>query len=49
VKEVYPLNPALFRQPEGIAFDNENNLYISNEGDDISKGNVLKFVFKKNN
>jgi uncharacterized protein YjiK len=47
VKEVYPLNPAIFRQPEGIAFDNENNLYISNEGDKISKGNVLKFVFKK--
>jgi uncharacterized protein YjiK len=49
VKEVYPLDPATFRQPEGIAFDIENNLYISNEGDDISKGNVLKFVFKKNN
>jgi len=49
VKEVYPLNPAIFRQPEGIAFDNENNLYISNEGDDVSKGNVLKFVFKTNN
>ena len=49
VQEVYPLNPAIFRQPEGIAFDNENNLYISNEGDDVSKGNVLKFVFKTNN
>jgi uncharacterized protein YjiK len=47
VKEVYPLDPAIFRQPEGIAFDNENNLYISNEGDDISKGNVLKFIFTK--
>jgi uncharacterized protein YjiK len=49
VKEVYPLDRATFRQPEGIAFDGENNLYISNEGDDMSKGNVLKFVFKKNN
>jgi uncharacterized protein YjiK len=49
VKEVYPLDPAKFRQPEGIAFDNENSLYISNEGDDLSTGNVLKFVFKKNN
>lgn len=47
VKEVYPLDPSIFRQPEGIAFDSENNLYISNEGDDLSTGNVLKFVFKK--
>jgi hypothetical protein len=47
VKEVYPLAPSIFRQPEGIAFDNENNLYISNEGDVLSGGNVLKFVFKK--
>jgi hypothetical protein len=46
-KEVYRLDPALFRQPEGIAFDSENNMYISNEGDDISRGNVLKFVYKK--
>jgi DNA-binding beta-propeller fold protein YncE len=49
VKEVYPLDPAHFRQPEGIAFDGDNNLYISNEGDAISNGNVLKFVFKKSN
>ncbi len=47
VKEVYHLKASIFRQPEGIAFDNNNNLYISNEGDKVSKGNVLKFVFKK--
>jgi uncharacterized protein YjiK len=47
VKEVYKLDPAIFRQPEGIAFDAENNLYISNEGDDVSQGNVLKFILKK--
>jgi DNA-binding beta-propeller fold protein YncE len=47
VKEVYNLDPSLFRQPEGIAFDRENNLYISNEGDKISKGNVLKFNYQK--
>jgi uncharacterized protein YjiK len=49
VKEVYQLDPAIFRQPEGIAFDSENSLYISNEGDELTMGNVLKFVFKKNN
>jgi uncharacterized protein YjiK len=47
VKAVYPLNPGVFRQPEGIAFDGENNLYISNEGDKITPGNVLKFSYKK--
>lgn len=43
VKEVCPLDPTLFLQPEGIAFDSQHNLYISNEGDPISNGNVLKF------
>ncbi|WP_091144961.1 SdiA-regulated domain-containing protein [Mucilaginibacter pineti] len=46
VKTVYPLNPGLFNQPEGIAFDNQHNLYISNEGDKVSPGNVLKFNYK---
>jgi DNA-binding beta-propeller fold protein YncE len=43
IKEAHPLNGNTFNQPEGIAFDNEGNLYISNEGDDISDGNILKF------
>lgn len=47
IKEVYPLNPQVFGQPEGIAFDKDNNLYISNEGDKLRMGNVLKFAFKK--
>jgi hypothetical protein len=46
VKEVYELNPALFNQPEGIIFDKNGNLYISNEGDDLSAGNILKFKRK---
>lgn len=44
IKSAYPLDPGLFNQPEGIAFDNDNNLYISNEGGDLSNsGNILKF------
>ncbi len=46
VREVYKLDPELFIQPEGIAFDNQNNLYISNEGGQKSSGNVLKFAYK---
>jgi uncharacterized protein YjiK len=43
VREVVPLPAETFSQPEGIAFDNAGNLYISNEGDKIQTGNVLKF------
>lgn len=43
VKDAYPLSGNVFNQPEGIAFDSQGNLYISNEGDDLSDGNILKF------
>lgn len=47
VKATYPLSSSLFIQPEGIAFDNQNNLYISNEGDKVTQGTVFKFIYKK--
>jgi len=47
VKNVYPLSVTIFGQPEGMAFDNQRNLYISNEGDQLSAGNILKFSYKK--
>jgi len=46
VKSAYPLSGNTFNQPEGIAFDRAGNLYISNEGDDLASGNVLRFPKK---
>lgn len=48
IKEVYELNAEQFSQPEGITFDSDNNLYISNEGNEFGKATVLKFQFIKN-
>jgi uncharacterized protein YjiK len=44
IKEAFPLSSNVFTQPEGIAFDKIGNLYISNEGDDLANGNILKFT-----
>lgn len=44
IKNAYPLNGNTFNQPEGIAFDKAGNMYISNEGNDLSAGNILKFA-----
>ncbi|HMH31591.1 MAG TPA: SdiA-regulated domain-containing protein [Puia sp.] len=41
----YELDPAVFRQPEGIAFDAKGNMYISNEGAEGS-ANILVFNYK---
>ena len=46
-KQVIPLDPKTFNQPEGIAFDAQNNLYISNEGGVSTPGNILKFNYRQ--
>jgi hypothetical protein len=45
-KKIFALDPAYFIQPEGMAFDSQNNLYISNEGNDLRNGNILKFSYQ---
>lgn len=47
IKSVQKLDSKLFNQPEGIAFDADQNLYISNEGGDLSAGNILMFKYQK--
>lgn len=46
VKSVHRINSSIFNQPEGLAFDDHMNLYISNEGDELTSGNILKFAPK---
>lgn len=46
VKDVFKLDPKLFVQPEGIAFDSDHTLYIANEGSDVRPGTILKFLFR---
>jgi uncharacterized protein YjiK len=38
-----PLKRSLFRQPEGICFDHDGNMFISSEGRG-KKGYILKFI-----
>lgn len=45
-KSAHPLDPSVFSQPEGIAFDGAGNLYISNEAGNKTSGTLIRF--KKN-
>lgn len=44
LKASYALDPILFKQPEGLAFDKEGNMYVSNEGHG-GNANVLVFSY----
>ncbi len=46
VKGFYSLDPILFKQPEGLAFDRAGNMYVSNEGHG-GNANVLLFPYKQ--
>lgn len=47
VKDVYELDPRLFKQPEGITFTPEGDLIISNEAADVGAPNILIFKYKR--
>jgi len=46
-KQVYKINPRLYKQPEGIAFTPRGDLLISNESADIGAANILLFKYNK--
>lgn len=47
IKGYFPLDPSLFKQPEGLAFSAKGDMYISNEGGD-GYANILLFRYSKN-
>jgi uncharacterized protein YjiK len=47
VKNCYKINPALFKQPEGITFTPRGDLIISNEAADKNAADILFFQYHK--
>lgn len=47
IKRVYPLDPDIYKQPEGIAFTPSGDLFISNEAAAEGLPNLLYFKYKK--
>jgi uncharacterized protein YjiK len=46
IKSVIPLDPRIFKQPEGITFTPGGDLIISNEAADVGAANILIFKVK---
>ena len=46
-KQTYPIDAALFKQPEGITFTPEGDMIISNESADRGAANLLFFKYNK--
>ena len=46
IKEAFILNPSLFKQPEGICFANNGDMYISNEAGDLGSADILLFPYQ---
>lgn len=47
-EEIYRLDPRLFKQAEGITFDQQGDMFISNEAHD-GNPNILKFKYQPEN
>ena len=47
LKQVYPLNAQLFKQPEGIAFTPSGDMLISNEAAGKGAANILYYKYSK--
>jgi len=47
VRSVYKIDPALFKQPEGLTFTPKGDLIISNEAADHGVGEILFFKYNK--
>lgn len=47
IKSFHPLDPAIFKQPEGMTFSENGTLIISNEAADTGAANLLIFNYTK--